>query len=144
MSRNIHLGTLDELRILKDAGAITASAAGTVASAAKVINLGKARTDAKAIINVSAAGVGTGEKQTITIQVADAAAFNAKIHNVAILELGDAAQLPGNVDVGVGSYELPFNTVVNGVNYPFVRVYATIAVVSPVTSLNYTCHLVTQ
>jgi len=144
MSRNIHLGTLDELRILKDAGAITASAAGTVGGAAKVINLGKARTDAKAIINVSAAGVGTGEKQVITIQVADAAAFNAKVFNVAILELGDAAQLPGNVDVGVGTYELPFNTVVNGVNYPFVRAYANITDVSPDTSLNYTCHLVTQ
>lgn len=144
MSRNIHLGTLDELRILKDAGAITASAAGTVGGVAKVIDLGEARTDAKAIVNVTAAGTGTGEKQTITIQVADAAAFNAKVFNVAILELGDAAQLPGNVDVGVGTYELPFNTVVNGVNYPYVRVYATIADVSPDTSLNYECHLVKQ
>lgn len=144
MSRNIHLGTLDELMILKDAGAITASAAGTVASAAKVIDLGEARTDAKAIVNVLAAGTGTGQKQTITIQVADAAAFNAKVFNVAILELGDAAQIPSNADLGVGVYELPFNNVVNGVVYPYVRVYATIAVTSPVTSLNYECHLVKQ
>ena len=143
MSRNIHLGTYDELRVLKDAGAITASAAGTVGGEAKTIELGDARTDAKAIINVIAAGTGAGEKQVINIQVSDDN-FAADIYNVAILELGDASQLVGDTDVGVGTYELPFNTVVNGVNKPYVRCYATITDVSPDTSLNYTCHLVPQ
>ena len=142
MSRNVNLGTLDELRILKDAGAITASAAGTVATVAKKINLGDARTDAKAIVNVTAAGTGTGEKQVINIQVSDDD-FAADIYNVAVLELGDAAQLVGDTDVGVGTYELPFTNVVNGTVKKYVRVYATITDVSPDTSLNYECHLVT-
>jgi len=141
MSRNIHLGTLDDLRILKDAGAITASAAGTVGGSAKVIDLGEARTDAKAIVNVTAAGTGTGEKQVINIQVSDDN-FAGDIYNVAVLELGDAGQLVGDTDVGVGTYELPFTNVINGVVKPYVRVYATITDVSPDTSLNYECHLV--
>ena len=141
MSENIKLGTYDALTVLKDAGAITASAAGTVGGSAKVIDLGAARMDAKAIVNVTAAGVGTGAKQVINIQVSDDE-FDADIYNVGILELGDAGQLVGDTDVGVGTYEIPFNNVINGVVKRYCRVYATMAVLSPATSLNYSAHLV--
>lgn len=142
MSENIKLGTYDALTLLKDAGAITASAAGTVGGSAKIIDLGAARMDAKAIVNVTAAGTGTGEKQVITVQISDSDSFTGDIYNVAILELGDAGQLVGDTDVGVGTYELPFNNVINGVVKQYCRVYATITAVSPATSLNYTAHLV--
>jgi hypothetical protein len=141
MSENIKLGTYDALTVLKDAGAITASAAGTVDDVAKVIDLGAARMDAKAIVHVTAAGTGTGEKQVINIQVSDDE-FDADIYNVGVLELGDAAQLVGDTDVGVGTYEIPFNNVINGTVKRYCRVYATITAVSPATSLNYSAHLV--
>lgn len=142
MSENIKLGVYDVLTELKDAGAITESAAGTVDDLAKVFDLGSAtRLDAKAIVNVSAADVAAGAKQVITIQVSDDS-FVADIYNVGILELGDGASLVGDTDVGAGQYEIPFNNVINGTAKRYVRIYATITEKSPVSSLNYTAHLV--
>lgn len=136
MAEQVKLGVYDANMSLKAAGAITASAAGTA------IDLGAAqRLDAKAIINVIAAGTGTGEKQVINIQVSDDN-FAADIYNVGVLELGDAAQLVGDTDVGAGTYEIPFCNVIDGTAKRYIRVYATIAVVSPVTSLNYEAHIV--
>lgn len=145
MSARIHLGTLDAETVLHKptTAAITASAAGVVGAAAKVIDFGDAvsRMDAKAIIDVAAAGTGTGQKQVITIQVSDDN-FAADIYNVGVLELGDAGQLVGDTDVGAGRYEIPFNNLINGTPKRYCRVYATIAVTSPVTSLEYTAYLV--
>lgn len=135
-------GTLDALTVLNDGGAITASKAGYVDSAAKVVDLGaNSRMDAKAIVNVATAGTGTGEKQVITIQASDDN-FVADIVTVGTLELGAAAMLVGDVAQGAGQYEVPFTNVVDGVAKRYVRSYATITVVSPVTSLNYEAHLV--
>ena len=144
MSGNIKLGTYDSLAVLHapTTAAITASAAGVVASTAAVYDIGSAdRLDAKAIVNVATAGTGAGEKQIINIQVSDDN-FANDIYNVGVLELGDAGQLVGDTDVGAGQYEIPFNNVINGTAKRYVRCYATITVVSPVTSLAYTCHLV--
>ena len=145
MSARIHLGTLDAATILHKptTAAITESAAGVVGTTAKVLDFGDAvsRMDAKAIIDVAAAGTGTGQKQVINIQVSDDN-FAADIYNVGVLELGDAGQLVGDTDVGVGRYEIPFNNLINGTPKRYCRVYATITVTSPVTSLSYTAYLV--
>ena len=145
MSARIHLGTLDAATILHKptTAAITESAAGVVGTTAKVLDFGDAvsRMDAKAIIDVAAAGTGTGQKQVINIQVSDDN-FAADIYNVGVLELGDAGQLVGDTDVGVGRYEIPFNNLVNGTPKRYCRVYATITVTSPATSLEYTAYLV--
>ena len=145
MSARIHLGTLDAATILHKptTAAITASAEGKVGTTAKVVDFGDAvsRMDAKAIIDVAAAGTGTGQKQVINIQVSDDN-FAADIYNVGVLELGNAGQLVGDTDVGVGRYEIPFNNLINGTPKRYCRVYATIAVTSPVTSLKYTAYLV--
>ena len=145
MSARIHLGTLDAATILHKptTAAITASAEGKVGTTAKVVDFGDAvsRMDAKAIIDVAAAGTGTGQKQVINIQVSDDN-FAADIYNVGVLELGDAGQLVGDTDVGVGRYEIPFNNLINGTPKRYCRVYATITATSPVTSLEYTAYLV--
>jgi hypothetical protein len=145
MSARINLGTYDAETILHKptTAAITESAAGVVGVAAKVIDFGDAvsRMDAKAIIDVAACGTGTGQKQVINIQVSDDN-FAADIYNVGVLELGDAGQLVGDTDVGVGRYEIPFNNLINGTPKRYCRVYATIGVTSPVTSLSYTAYLV--
>ena len=145
MSARINLGTYDAETLLHKptTAAITASAEGKVGTTAKVIDFGDAasRIDAKAIIDVAAAGTGTGQKQVINIQVSDDN-FAADIYNVGVLELGDAGQLVGDTDVGVGRYEIPFNNLINGTPKRYCRVYATIAITSPVTSLEYTAYLV--
>lgn len=145
MSARINLGTYDALTVLHKptTAAITASAAGVVGSSAKVLDLGDAvsRMSAKAIVDVAACSVGTGAKITINVQASDDS-FSADIVNVATLELGDAGQIVGDVDQGVGRYELPFNNVVNGAVKRYIRTYATIAVLSPVSSLSYTAYLV--
>lgn len=145
MSARINLGTYDAETVLHKptTAAITASAEGKVGTTAKVVDFGDtvSRMDAKAIIDVAAAGTGTGQKQIINIQVSDDN-FAADIYNVGVLELGDAGQLVGDTDVGAGRYEIPFNNLVNGTPKRYCRVYATITVTSPVTSLEYTAYLV--
>lgn len=145
MSARINLGTYDAATVLHKptTAAITASAAGVVGSAAKILDLGDAasRMDAKAIVEVAAVSAGTGAKSVITIQASDDN-FAADIVTLATLELGDAGQLPGDVDQGVGRYELPFTNVHNGAVKRYIRSYATIAVTSPVSSLSYIAYLV--
>ena len=145
MSARINLGTYDAATVLHKptTAAITASAAGVVAAAAKVLDLGDAasRMDAKAIVEVAAVSAGTGAKSVITIQASDDN-FAADIVALAALELGDGGQLPGDVDQGVGRYELPFTNVHNGAVKRYIRSYATITVTSPVSSLSYIAYLV--
>lgn len=145
MSARINLGTYDAATVLHKptTAAITASAAGVVGSAAKILDLGDAasRMDAKAIVEVAAVSAGTGAKSVITIQASDDN-FAADIVTLAALELGDAGQLPGDVDQGVGRYELPFTNVHNGAVKRYIRSYATITVTSPVSSLSYIAYLV--
>lgn len=145
MSARINLGTYDAATVLHKptTPAITASAAGVVAAAAKVIDLGDAvsRMDAKAIVEVAAVSSGTGAKSVITVEGSDDN-FAADIVTLAALELGDGGQLPGDVDQGAGRYELPFTNVVNGAPKRYIRSYATIAVTSPVSSLSYIAYLV--
>lgn len=145
MSARINLGTFDAETVLHKptVAAVTASAAGVVAAAAKVIDLGDAvsRMDAKAIVDVAACSVGAGAKITINVQASDDA-FQGDIVNVATLELGDAGQIVGDVDQGAGRYELPFNNLVNGAAKRYLRAYATLAVLSPASSVSYIAYLV--
>lgn len=145
MSARINLGTYDAATVLHKptVAAITASAAGVVGAAAKTLDLGDAVSamNAKAIVEVAAVSTGAGEKSVITIQASDDD-FAADIVTLATVELGDAAQIPGDVDQGAGRYELPFTNVNNGAVKRYIRSYATIAVVSPVSSLSYIAYCV--
>ncbi len=149
MSARINLGTYDAETVLHKptTAAITASAAGVVGVAAKVIDLGDAesRIDCKAIVEVADASVGAGEKHVINIQISDDN-FAADIHNVAVLELGPSASLVGDTDLASGRFELPFCNVHDGVAKRYVRTYATIAnpspANSPAASLSYIAYLV--
>ena len=149
MSARINLGTYDANTILHKptTAAITASAAGVVAAAAKVIDLGDAvsRMDAKAIVEVADASVGASEKHVINIQISDDN-FAADIYNVATLELGNATPLVGDTAISSGRFELPFCNVHNGSVKRYVRTYATITnpspANSPAASLSYIAYLV--
>jgi hypothetical protein len=149
MSARINLGTYDAETVLHKptTAAITTSAAGVVGSTAKVIDFGDdaSRMDAKVIVEVADASVGTGEKHVINVQISDDN-FDADIYNVATLELGNATQLVGDTDLASGRFELPFCNVHNGVAKRYVRTYATITnpspANSPAASLSYIAYLV--
>lgn len=149
MSARINLGTYDANTVLHKptTAAITASAAGVVAAAAKVVDLGDAasRMDCKAIVEVASASVGASEKHVINIQISDDN-FAADIYNVATLELGNATPLVGDTAIASGRFELPFCNVHNGVVKRYVRTYATITnpspANSPAASLSYIAYLV--
>ena len=149
MSARINLGTYDAATLLHKptTAATTISGAGTVAVAAKILDLGDAvsRMDAKAIVEVAAATVATGDQVTINIQLSDSATFADDIYNVGVLELGDNASLVGDTDVGAGRYEIPFNNVISGTVKRYCRTYATITAKSPnspATSVSYIAYLV--
>ncbi len=149
MSARINLGTYDAATVLHKptTAAITASAAGVVAAAAKIVDLGDAasRMDCKAIVEVASASVGASEKHVINIQISDDN-FAADIYNVATLELGNATPLVGDTALASGRFELPFCNVHNGVVKRYVRTYATITnpspANSPAASLSYIAYLV--
>lgn len=138
--------TYDASQLMKDAGAITASAAATVAAAAKVFdtqggvstNTGPALFKGVLIADVSAIDVSSADEvYDLIIQGSDSSTFASGIENLAQVNLGAAATRDGGAQVStVGRYELFFTNEQNGVNYRYLRVYTKAAGTTP--SINYT------
>ncbi len=141
---NIHEGTYDAETQLKDAGAITASAAAQVDGVAKVIDLGDGRMDARAIVNVTAITNGTGETFQIKVQGSDDS-FDSDIVDLGILNLGPAAGMVGDTAVGVGQHEIKFHNCPEGAIKDKIRLYTVVnnasPANSPVASINYSAYL---
>lgn len=130
--------TFDALLQLKDAGAITSSAAATVGGNAKIVNVGDGRMDGTAIIDVSAIDVSSGdERYNIIIQGSTSASFASVIYDLATLVLGDSSVTPGDTDNTTGRYELQFTNEQNGVIYPYIRAYTEIPGSPTTPSINY-------
>lgn len=81
--------SFDSTLVLKDAGLVAASAAATVDSVAKVIDLGQGNVDADIIIDVSACEVASrDESYRIGVQLSDNADFSEDVYEVENLQLG--------------------------------------------------------
>ena len=134
--------TYDDLLELKDAGLVAASAAATVSSSAKIIDLGAGDYEGDIVIDVSACEVASGnELYIVGAQVSSSATFASDIYEVTSIKLGDAAVLPGDVDMGVGRYILPFqNRIANGVAKRYMRIYTTVSG-TIATGINYTAYM---
>lgn len=119
--------TFDAELQLKDSYAMTASAAAKVSDAAKVVDLGAGRVDAKVITNVSAINnSAAANKYTLVTEGSLTSAFSAK-KILATQVLGHATAIGEAAARGVGQWEQPFTNEVDGVVYPYVRQYVTIA-----------------
>lgn len=130
--------TYDNEMLLKDAGAVAASAAGTVGGAAKVVDLGPGRVDAVAVVDVTAIDVTTGdEAYRLAIQGSNDG-FATKV-NLGILHIGSDSVIDESADSKVGVYELPFTNERLGTIYQQIRLYDTIVGTTP--SLNCTVHV---
>jgi hypothetical protein len=121
--------TYDNLLLLKDAGAITASGAATVASAARVLDLGPARTVAKVIVDTAITDLTTGdETYRVALQGSNDITFAA-----GVVELGSVSV------TAAGRSELQFTTQPDDTPYRYVRAYFTLAGTSP--SINATAFI---
>jgi hypothetical protein len=133
-------GTLDALLIMKDAGAVTSSAAAQVAAADRIIKLGAGRVDGRVIVDVTALDITTGdESYRIRLQLSTSATFAAGNVTAVTLELGDSTVTGSSVDSTVGRYELPFCNEVNGVLYAHARLFTFAAGTTP--SINYAAYI---
>lgn len=139
--------TYDASQLMKDAGLVAASAAATVAAAAKVLdtqggvttNTGPALFKGVLVVDVSAIEIAsTDEVYDIIVQGSDSSTFASGIENLAQLNLAAAAVRDGGAQAStIGRYELFFTNEQNGANYRYLRVYTKVAG-TIATGINYT------
>jgi hypothetical protein len=120
--------TFDIDLYVHDGTALTASASGTVDSAAVVLDLGSGFVDADLILDVSALDVDTGNESVIVqIMLSDTEIATEKYCQTQF-QIGDAAAIPGDVDRTTGRYIIPFNNIIeSGLCKRFMHLYFTIA-----------------
>jgi len=143
--------TFDADLEMKETGLIAADAAWTVASAARVIDAGTGRFEAKCVIDVSAIEIASGdERYTILIQGSSSASFASDIVILAALPLGDGSTIGTafgssgvDVDDAVGRYVLPFTNERNNLYYRYLRGWTDVAG-AIATGINFTAFLVKE
>ncbi|WP_420104559.1 hypothetical protein [Bosea sp. (in: a-proteobacteria)] len=133
--------TFDALLQLKDAGAVTSSAAAQVGGSNKILDMGAARFEGTVVIDVSAIDISsTDEAYDIIVQGSNSSSFASGIENLAQLNLGaTAARDGGGQNSTVGRYELGVTNEQADVVYRYVRLFTKAAGTTP--SINYTAFL---
>lgn len=135
--------TFDALTQLKDAGLVAASAAATVAAAAKVLDLGPGRIDGRIILDFSAIEVDTGnEKYDILAQVSNSLTFAATNFVAGQVTVGHSSVNNESASTAAPRrQELMFTNEINGVLYRYLRLFTVVAG-TIATGINYTGFLV--
>lgn len=132
----------DKLLQLKDAGAITASAAAQVGGSNQILDMGPARFDAVVRLNLTAITVGADNAYDVIVQGSNSASFASGIENLASLNLGNTAVRDGGAQTSVvGIYELPVTNEQADTVYRYLRLYTKVAGTTP--SINYDAFLTT-
>lgn len=142
MRRNF---TYDTALELKDAGLVAASAAATVSSAAKVLDLGAGFVEGNIVIEVSALEIASNDEiYTIIAQLSPDAAFGTAGNIVEKCQLNLSAKevkiSDSDKDDEVGRFVLPFDNEVNGTVYRYMRLYTVVAG-TIATGINYAAYL---
>jgi len=137
MARNQKDATYDHEMLMKDAGLVAASAAATVATVARVQDVGNARVDARIIVDITAAEAATGDElYTVEVQVSNSATFANTVFIAAAIRLGAAATTFESAVTAVGRREIAFTNEINGVVYRYVRIFTRV-VGTIATGVNY-------
>lgn len=135
-------GTFDAEMEFKDAGLVAASAAATVDSTAKVVDVGGALFKGCIYIDVSAMEVASGDElYTIHVQGSTDGNFtnDATSCSLCSIQIGAATPLLlGAVDT-VGRYKLYFDNEHDGTYFRYLRVYTVVAG-SIDTGINFTAY----
>lgn len=120
--------TFDALLEFKDSYNTTASAAATVDSVAKVVDLGTGFWTGDLVCDVTVCAVDGGdEAYKIGVELSDDDDFSTGSEYEAVaLRIGDAAVTSGDVDTTTGRFVVPFsNRIVDGTILRYARVYTT-------------------
>jgi hypothetical protein len=140
MARQQRGVTFDALTQLKDAGAVTASAAAQVAAAAKVLDLGTGRVDGVIFDDVSAIDTTSAdEKYELEAQFSNDITFATGVVIGPVQKLGALASTGASANNGTGRYETPFTNEINGVRYRYMRRFHRIGGTTP--SISYISYL---
>ena len=141
----VKAGRYDALMLFKDAGLVAASAAATVAAAAKVVDVGTGLFKACMILDVSALEIASNDEIfDIVIQGSPDAAFTATgVVELAQLSLSAAEvkRTDCNRDDAEGRYKLYFDNEFDGSLYRYIRVY-TVVDGAVATGINYSAYAV--
>lgn len=133
MARNLYTATFDAATELKDAGAVTASGAATVASVARVVNVGSGIVNAVLVLDVDLIDIVTGDEgYTVVLQGSTSSTFASDVQNVVVTKLGDSTVTGETVDTALGRKTIPFsNQARDGSPLPYLRIYTTVAGTTP-------------
>lgn len=128
--------TLDAAMILKDAGAVTASGAATVASVARVLNVGAAFLQGVMTVDFDVMDLtSSDEGYEVRLQGSTDPTFATDVSILASVRAGTAAGNPEGA-VGIGRRQAPFvNVSESGTPLPYLRAYHVVAGTTP--SVNY-------
>lgn len=134
----------DSSLILKDAGLVAASAAGTVGGVAQILDVGEGRIDGEMVVDVTAIEIASNDElYSIALQGSDVADFTTgspKVEELAVLNLGANEVLSGNQDSATGRYVVPFSNLKLEAYFPYLRLYSTCAG-SVATGINFSAFL---
>ena len=124
--------TYDNALLLKDATAITASAAAQVGGSNRILDLGAGRVDARLVVDVSAIKTSANdESYRLRLQLSNSSSFASGVFCPVSIELGDSTVTGNSADTAVGRYEAGFSNEVNGTVYRYARLNQVIAGTSP-------------
>ena len=119
----------DNLLLLKDAGAIVASGAATVAGQARVLDLGTGMIEGKMVIDSSAVDVAdANETYRVALQGCNAIGFGSNVVELASADMK-----------ATGRREVPFTNEQGATRYRYMRLFTTVSGTTP--SINSTAFL---
>jgi hypothetical protein len=127
--------TYDHATLLKAAGLVAASAAGSV-----ILDLGDGFMECDMVIDITALEVATGDEiYTISLEGSSVAAMTSGSVELAKITVGNNPA-PADADTSTGRHILPIRNELNGTLYRYVRVYTTVAG-TIATGINYSAFL---
>lgn len=127
--------TYDHATLLKAAGLVATSAAGSV-----IIDLGAGLMNADLVIDISALEVATGDEiYTVSLEGSNVAAMTSGSVTLAEKQFGNVPA-PADADTAVGRHLVPITNELNGTLYRYVRLYTTVAG-DVATGINYSAFL---
>lgn len=127
--------TYDHATLLKAAGLVNASAAGSV-----ILDLGDGLMEADLVIDVSALEVASGDEvYTIALEGSSVAAMTSGSVTLAQISVGNVPS-PADADTTTGRHVVPVRNELNGTLYRYVRIYTTVEG-AIATGINYSAFL---
>jgi len=127
--------TLDAELILKAAGLVATSAAGSL-----ILDIGPGFMDADIVIDVTALEVATGDEiYTVSLEGSNVAAMDSASVELARMVLGNNPA-PADADTTTGRKILPFRNELEGTIFRYVRLHTTVAG-TIATGINYSAFI---